>query len=228
MKIAAISDLHGHFGFDLPECDLLLIAGDICPDRVGRFWIRHEPELCVSWMNRNLIPWLAPQVYDKKIKRVLMTWGNHDWTETIPLPLELPENIELVVDGLVDVDGIKVWCSPWSNEFCGWAWMKDPKDLVKVYAEIPPDVDIIMSHQPPFYYGDLAPRHDGPGEHVGSYELLETIDRVQPKAVVCGHIHFGHGVYNYKDTTIYNVAVVDERYELVNKATEFILHKESA
>jgi hypothetical protein len=53
------------------------------------------------------------------------------------------------------VDGhVSVWATPWSNKFMRWAFMKRPSDLERVYAMIPPDIDILMSHQPPLYYGD--------------------------------------------------------------------------
>jgi hypothetical protein len=54
---------------------------------------------------------------------------------------------------------------------------------------------------------------------LGSKELLGTIDREQPKLVICGHIHAGHGRFEYNGIPIYNVSVVDEQYRLVHSPT---------
>ena len=37
MKICAISDMHGQYDFDVPECDILCIAGDIIPLDIQRY-----------------------------------------------------------------------------------------------------------------------------------------------------------------------------------------------
>ena len=75
------------------------------------------------------------------------------------------------------------------------------------------DTDIIVSHQPPYGYGDqLSASSQGPSksERLGSMELLATLDRIKPKAVVCGHFHSGRGTYSRGNTAIYNVAVAHE------------------
>ena len=51
MKIVAMSDLHGYLP-EIPACDLLLIAGDICP--LGN----HKPAFQAEWLDTTFRRWL--------------------------------------------------------------------------------------------------------------------------------------------------------------------------
>ena len=74
MRIVALSDQHG-FLPDIPACDLLIVAGDVCPDRFGPFMAVHDPHQQQAWFDREVRPWLAAAPATHK----LLTWGNHDW-----------------------------------------------------------------------------------------------------------------------------------------------------
>ena len=101
-----------------------------------------------------------------------------------------------------------------------WAFMKSRAELAKVYAAIPEGVDILVSHQPPYGYGDrYVDEQSGAVEHLGSHELRAAIERVKPRLVICGHLHGGHGHFEHGGTAIYNVSVVNEQYRLVRPAT---------
>lgn len=214
MIIRAISDLHGTFPTVEP-CDLLIVAGDVCPDGFGGRWARKYPELQWNWFVETFIPWVRPLA-----KRVLVTWGNHDFCGRLHKN-EIIDNVVIACDGLVQIDNLSIWLTPWSNQFMDWAFMQPHEDLAEVYGEIPAGIDILVSHQPPYGCGDVYPIFGEPGPgHIGSNELCYTIERIQPQVVICGHLHGGYGVYRIGDTHVFNVSVVDEAYTLRHPATD--------
>jgi hypothetical protein len=70
-------------------------------------------------------------------------------------------------------------------------------------------------------YGDRA-SDAANAPRVGSTALLETIERVQPRLVVCGHIHPGYGCYRHGATEIVNAAHVDNQYRPVNPVVRLV------
>ena len=226
MRIVALSDQHG-FLPEIPPCDLLVVAGDVCPDRIGTAIAEREPARQKEWFDGNVRPWLAAAPADHKI----LTWGNHDWCGQAcnfddDRPGTAPSSaLQIVVDvGMtVSVNGtgrpISVWATPWSRQFMRWAFMKPEAELAKLYAAIPEGLDILVSHQPPYGYGDRLSQRSGEVEHLGSRELLSTIERVKPRLVICGHIHGGFGHFVHGNVPIYNVSVVDDDYRLVRSPT---------
>lgn len=222
MRIAALSDQHG-FLPEIPACDLLIIGGDICPDRIEAVDAQHAPQVQLAWFKRRVRPWLAAS----PAPRTIATWGNHDWGGAAPGSPRGPSRygaagrLDVLVDEAVHlVNGATVWATPWSNAFGDWAFMRPPAELAGVYAQIPTGIDILVSHQPPHGYGDeqLAPEV-GARLHLGSRELLRAIERIRPRLVICGHIHAGHGRYVHQGIPIVNVSVVDEDYRLAHPVT---------
>jgi 3',5'-cyclic AMP phosphodiesterase CpdA len=69
VRIVAVSDLHG-FLPEIPACDLLIVAGDVCPDRFGPFMAAHDPYQQQAWFDRKVRPWLAEAPATHK----LLTW----------------------------------------------------------------------------------------------------------------------------------------------------------
>src|SRR6185436_8527495 len=74
MRIAALSDQHGYLP-EVPSCDLLIVAGDVCPDAAGGSLAEQHPEAQKTWFDQHVRPWLAAAPAAHKI----LTWGNHDW-----------------------------------------------------------------------------------------------------------------------------------------------------
>jgi Icc-related predicted phosphoesterase len=217
MRIVALSDQHGHLP-EIPTCDLVIVAGDVCPDRFGPFLALQHPEQQKAWFDRVARHWLdrAPAVYK------VLTWGNHDWcgqacefgnnasgiadAGELQILVDESTTIPLCDDG----DGLSLWASPWSNPFLNWAFMKSPAELATVYDSIPEGTDIVVSHQPPYGCGDHG---------LGSHELRAAIRGVKPRLVICGHIHEGFGRFECEGVMVYNVSVVDEQYRLVHEPT---------
>lgn len=228
MRIVALSDQHGHLP-EIPPCDLLIVAGDVCPDLAGPASTGPDAEGQRAWFDAHARPWLAAAPAVHKI----LTWGNHDFCgqayrfEADSPAVAATTSLQIVVDASTSVPAtraerrpISVWATPWSSQYMNWAFMKSRAELAEVYAAIPEGVDILVSHQPPHGYGDrYVDEQSGAIEQLGSHELRAAIERVKPRLVICGHLHGGHGCFAHRGTSIYNVSVVNERYRLERPAT---------
>lgn len=201
MRIAAVSDLHGHFP-EIPECDLLLLAGDYCPVSYGQ---QH-------WFRNRFAPWIN-KVSEKT--KIIGVAGNHDMIFQ-EAPHLVPEmNWTYLQDSGCEFRGLKIYGTPWQPRFFDWAFNADEDELAETWSLIPDDTDILVLHGPPRGYGDFSPFGN---EHTGSLSLLARIYEIQPKLVVAGHIHSGYGRYEIGDTVFLNCAMVDEKYKPVNPA----------
>ncbi len=212
MKICCTSDLHGHLP-EIPECDLLLIAGDICPAT------DHSIEFQYNWLRSKFNPWL-----EKHDVPTILTWGNHDFVGVNHIPIEgyVCVNCTVLNDELVKFQGLKIWGCPHTKTFFNWAFMLDGPELHTHHCQIPEGMDILVMHSPPYGIGDKAPRvHRRPDlvtepgfENTGSTALLDYIIKNEPKLVVSGHIHCDPGVRKLGNTTLVNATLVDESYRM--------------
>ena len=159
--------------------------------------------------------------YDHKI----FIAGNHDFgfqdePETIKGLLTGYKTIDYLQDeylGIQDGDEpeLKIWGSPWQPEFHNWAFNLPRGEKIKEKWDlIPNDVDILITHGPPFSKLDYVPYNN---INVGCEELLLKVQQIKPKIHLFGHIHEGSGYVFDGNTHYINAAVLNGRYEFRNK-----------
>lgn len=231
MIIDCISDLHGHFP-ELEGGDLLIVAGDLTArDTEAQY--------------REFTHWLAEQKYKKKI----FIGGNHD-NCLVGKPPIVFGNCEYLCDSVTEFEyqefetcldstlcftkkkKLKIWGSPWTNTFDGISprctAFTGTEELLKAkFALIPDDIDILVTHGPPYGILDTVKKY-GPFSHerevnVGSDSLLNNVIRIRPKLHIYGHIHEGYGQLQDPDTLFINCSHVNEDYEPINDPIRIIL-----
>ena len=205
MKIVAIADLHGILP-EIPACDLLLIAGDICPVK------NHGIEFQANWLDTDFRRWLRSLTH---VRQIVAVAGNHDFIFEWALEL-VPRDLPWVYlqDARVEVAGLRIWGTPWQPWFFDWAFNGRPEELKQKWALMPDKLDVIVVHGPPRGYGDAVPRRDHV-EHTGCPHLLQRIEEIKPRLVVYGHIHEGRGQWQLGPTTLANVTLLDGGYNHV-------------
>jgi Icc-related predicted phosphoesterase len=206
MKILPISDIHNDFSIFkyittkiTQDYDVLTISGDI-------------------FEGRNTKPLEFIQVIEdlqKQIQKpIVMIQGNHDyWNHTI---FDDSKDIHVLHNSGIEIDGVKFWGSPYTPRFFNWNFMLDDRStgMDEIFInDMPSDVDVLLSHGPPF---GLCDKVRDRGEPLGSVSLLDGLYTNKPRYVFCGHIHTGDrhdilSIYNY-DIHIYNVSCLDEQY----------------
>lgn len=217
VKITLISDLHG-FTPQLPGGDLLIVAGDLTAnDKLPQY----------SQFNH----WLWEQDYRKKV----FIAGNHD--ANLQKFLDGAEfcktcECEYLQDSGTEFEGLNIWGSPWTYRFrginphCAAFTLRTDEELGEKWALIPDDIDILITHSPPF---DILDRSNWI-KRTGSQSLMQRLKTVQPAIHAFGHIHeaHGHGSVTWLEgatTLFFNCSHVNENYLPVNKPHEIELLK---
>lgn len=226
IKCIAISDTHTH---DLRQilknkyADLLLIGGDVSykgtPAEIANFT---EELLAVR-----------PQ-----FEKCCFIWGNHELglefnIEASRATADLTDTIYLENEGTtVHFDNgreLKVWGSPVTPYFGGWAWNAHRgAEIAEYWKEIPEGLDLCLIHGGIMGLLDVV---KWTGEHVGCQDLRDRFDEMEapPKHFLAGHTHHmgnqqvRHITKKGKFMNVYNVAVCDEGYSPTNGVTEFYL-----
>lgn len=167
LNLVLISDTHGkHRSIAMPEGDVLIHAGDFT--RFGKL---------ADAIDFN--EWLGTLSFE----HIFVVLGNHEvnapWVADVSSILT---HAVLLIDSSATICCRSRRVQLWG---CGFYWPVDTPFFVPPYASIPEGVDVLISHGP-------AASHVDNGH--GCPLLLDQIERIRPKLVVCGHIHEAHGV----------------------------------
>jgi Icc-related predicted phosphoesterase len=202
MKICAIGDTHRqHWNIKVPKCDLFLFCGDA---EINGLLPLHD-----------FNDWLGTIKATHKI----MVGGNHD-SELERIGKKeckrLLTNCIYLENEFIEVGGFKIFGSPFSPEFNRWSFMRYDNDLKEIWATIPLETEIVVTHSMPYGILDgVLPRM----QSVGSLTLRDRVKEVQPYIQIGGHLHESFGQYTDGKTDYYNVSVMDEQYKIVNPCT---------
>lgn len=224
MKLTFISDTHTYMYDEfykeliLPEGDILCFTGDIMSSGYN------EGELI------HFLKWFSKQPFIYKI----FIAGNHD---------RYLEDYSLLANDIIskyeqygviylknssfEYEDLKFYGTPHQPYFGGWAFnVPDSNKLINIYKQIPDDIDVFLTHCPPYGILDQShkPNYSNPTgeEHLGSIELKEVLSEKQlnktlPRVIAFGHIHGDGGKTIQIDDTLYiNASLCDENYDPVN------------
>lgn len=203
IKIHHISDTHQtHDKLNLPDgVDLIIHSGDATNYKD----VKDNTTEMMYFLN-----WYEKVSASTKI----YVAGNHD----VSLEKRIYKRHHFEDRGIIYLEnehyvynGIKIFGSPISPSFgVGWAFNRNRSKIHKTWDLIDEDVDIIVTHGPPYSMLDSSPRINNTIEHCGCKNLLKQIQfRLKNTKLACfGHIHGNsdfdnHGIL-YRDGIYYS------------------------
>jgi predicted phosphohydrolase len=215
LRVVCISDTHElHRELVVPDGDLLIHAGDFT-------FFGRETRAIVDFND-----WLGDLPHPHKI----VTCGNHEYAFESDRSLHgLITNATLLLNESATVGPAKVWASPLTPHFGGTFGRSNAEERLRAYRAIPADVDILVTHGPP--YGILDHSPSDYREPAGDKELREAVIRARPKLHVFGHIHSGYGVRPTRHTVFVNAALFGldgslENRPIVLELSQFKKHEQ--
>jgi Icc-related predicted phosphoesterase len=210
VRLAAISDLHG-FLPETPPCDVLVIAGDVCPVADHSLPFQHE------WVANVFAPWLRRQ----PAAAIIGIAGNHDFVAEADEELMRSLPWTYLLDEPTEAGNLTLYGSPWTPTYGAWAFMRDDEELAATWARIPDETDVVVTHGPQLGHGDLIVN----GNRGGSETLRRRLEELTALRLhVFGHIHEAGGSRTrVGGADVVNVSHVDFDYRPVRPATMFEL-----
>ena len=206
-KVGCCGDFHGELPVDIPQVDLLIIAGDICPN--SNSYANNDCNYQSSWVKGKFIPWL--DWAQDRCGHIVGVAGNHDTifykqTNSFKKYVKPKMNWHYLQDSSIVIDGYKIYGHPWTLNFCNWSFQGSAIDIAIRDNKIPDDVNILVTHGPPYGIMDMVENHvhmyDGNEnilrEYTGSKSLKEKVNGLTDlKLHVFGHIHAQGGVQKH-------------------------------
>ena len=205
MKFVAISDTHGkHRDLNLPKGDAIIHSGDFC--HYGSDDDMYD-----------FLQWYKELEFETKI----LIGGNHDFfaaEQSEKFKDLLPKEIIYLNDSGTSINGIKIWGSPVQPDLIGWAFGKQRGNEMKIHWDlIPEDIEILITHTPPFGILD-KPRS---GKSIGCEELSKRLEKLKVKYHIFGHVHASYGEEKNGITKSINASNINSSKGLVNKPIVF-------
>jgi Icc-related predicted phosphoesterase len=172
MRLLLCSDIHCDLGAARrlversAEADVLVCAGDLAVMRTGL---------------QKTVDVLA----EATIPTVLVAGNGESYEELADACARWPSAHVLHGFG-VELEGVSFWGLGGAvpvTPFGPWSYDLTEERATQLLADCPPG-GVLVTHSPPLGHVDLAN-----GRHLGSRSIVDAIERVQPRLVVCGHIH---------------------------------------
>jgi Icc-related predicted phosphoesterase len=186
LRCVCISDTHNHIDkLEIPAGDVLIHTGDAVKYRSS----------ALDLVKFNEFMGTLPHNYK------LFIPGNHETSidhEQFDAAQKILSNMTLLIDRTIEIEGISFHGCSWKTKR-GVAFRAEafsyPEHKIQQdkYAKIPSNIDILLTHPPPYSVRDWT---------MGSAELLnEVLTRIQPLVHVSGHIHEPNGasLFQYKE-----------------------------
>lgn len=231
-RIIAISDTHNkHHDLDI-DLEKMSTDDDLNENTI----IIHGGDISMSGTKTeilNFLNWYSNLPFKHKV----FIAGNHDfgfemvqfWSEDEPIYVDIAQEFKdkgvvYLMDQMVEIDGLKIYGSPWQPRFYDWAFNVERGDAIaKKWDKIPEGIDVLITHGPPFGILDYTYT----SQRVGCEELYKKVVAVHPKIHIFGHIHFGYGYKEFDGMSFFNAASLGERYFYLNKPISILLDNEN-
>lgn len=218
-----MSDLHGELPYAKESSEITLICGDIVPLSIQRSI--SESKL---WLKTEFAYWARNWPSDK----IFFIAGNHDfvfdghmsYNDIMELSINSNNKLWYLQNNFViytnrEGKDYTIFGTPYCHIFRKWAFMLPDEELAIKYADIPENVDILLSHDAADInnLGLVPPSIWHPDEslNVGNAVLAEAVKLKKPKYYFCGHIHDGnHKVETIDNTLMANVSLLNDSYQI--------------